>query len=429
MRYACTKLPKGYSVIYDKTMQRTLLLEGDFDNEIINDYEKTASLAQKIPQKITTFVLNTTQTCNLRCKYCSRYHGDFSNEHMDFDTMRKVIEWVCEYSRKINEKCVVQFHGGEPVCRWKQIRDVLVNFDQDYLQKCLDFRIQTNGTIINEDFLNFCKEYDIHIGISIDGPPEVTDEMRRFVNGEGISNVLAKNIKSIRNKLDSNIVSCLCVVTQNSIDKADEVFDYITSNGIQDLSILPLYNDYSCISDDKSIIPQNKDMASFSKRIIDLWLDALEKNRTICIPNFQIWVWNLLSSNSDVVYTCSSCCGTGETIAFVDLNADLYPCGPLSYFRETRITNLFQLDLTGDINAITEQLQPLSKRVVAECQECGLQGICKSGCAANSYLHYRDLTKKDPYCEYWKDVISYLIEKIIDKPYLLELIPEYSLRV
>lgn len=430
MRYAYTKISENVTVIYDKQYQKTLLISGNVSDEIIKEYEDTIQTSKVEKLNVTTFVLNTTQECNLRCKYCSRYHGNYSSECMDVRLMREIIDWIYRYAVAIHERCVIQFHGGEPTLRWKSIREALSQFDKDDICQYLDLRIQTNGTNLPDELLDFCNQYDIHIGVSVDGPAEITNIVRKFENGEGIAEILEKNIKKIQNKSNRKNVSCLCVITQNSIGKADKIFKYILKNHIDDISILPLYNDYSCINDDRSIIPRNSEMARFSIEIIDLWVNELLEGHEICMPNFQIWVWNLLSSNSDVVFECSSCCGAGETMAFIDMNGDVYPCGPFSYYEETKIGNLLTLEIDEhNISKTVSALQPFSKRNVPECDNCGIQAICKKGCIANSYLYFKDISKKDPYCEYWKIVISHILLRISENPELINIIPDYTLRL
>lgn len=429
MRYAFSHLSEKLTIAYDKLMKKTLFLIDGVDRGILDEYEKSIEEARVVKQNVTTFVINLTQECNLRCKYCSRYYGDYSSKHMDIDTLSKIVDWIIEYSKSINEKCVVQFHGGEPTLRWKAIREYLESKNREEISIHLDMRIQTNGTTLTEEMIAFCIEYDIHVGLSIDGPAEITNSVRTFESGEGISRILERNLQMLRSKVKNKTISCLCVITKNSIGKAKEVFDYIRTNDIDDVSILPLYNDYSCINDDRAIIPRNDEMAEFSKTIIDLWLQELKNGHILCMPNFQIWVWNLLSSNSDVVFPCNSCCGAGETMVFVDMNGDMYPCGPFSYYEETKIGNILHSEMPPHIKELDGKIQPLADRSVHECDDCGLQGVCKCGCAANSYLHHKDCSIKDPYCDYWKEVISHLLIRISEEPELIEIIPDYSIRL
>lgn len=427
MRYAFTQLSEVLTVAYDKRYHKTLLFMNGVSSEILAEYEKTERVARAEQIHVTTFVINITQECNLRCKYCSRYYGDYSSKHMDMDTLSSILDWIIQYSKEIKERCVVQFHGGEPTLRWKAIQEALSRITSHEIRKHLDLRIQTNGTTLTREIVAFCSQYDIHIGLSIDGPPEITNLVRTFDSGEGISYRIEKSLELLQHTAQSKTISCLCVITKNSIGKAKEVFDYIIANRINDVSILPLYNDYSCIIDDKSIIPRNEEMAAFSINIIDLWLKELMSGRILCMPSFQIWVWNLLASNSNIVFRCNSCCGAGESMLFVDMNGDLYPCGPFSYYPETKIANI--LDLPCDLNILSKKMQPLANRVVPECLDCGLQGVCKCGCPANSYLHFKDYSVKDPYCEYWKAVISHLLIRISEQPDLLEAIPDYTIRI
>lgn len=426
-RYTFLELKNG-CVVYDEQCGKTLLLNGDF-GLLQQEYEASVEIPSILSTKFSTFVLNMTDECNLRCQYCSRYHEHYDTNSMSEEQLFLVISSVLNYAKKIGEKCVVQFHGGEPTLRIMAIDAVIRKFDKEDLLAWIDFRIQTNGTNISDKFIDLCNEYNIQVGISIDGPREITDKLRKSIRGFGVSSEVLKNITILRSRLRNVNISCLCVVTKYSIDRAEEIFNFMVEHEIDDVSFLPLYNDYSCINDDKSIIPRNKELLEFSKVIIDRWIDYLRGGKILCIPNFQIWVWNLISSNTDTIYDCHSCCGMGETILFIDKKGEIYPCGPFSYSSEMKLGNIISTNFNFEELEATKLYDLIQHRVPNACLDCALRGICKCGCGANSYLNNKDLLSKDPYCDYWKGIISYLLDAIMENPDIIELIPDYTIRL
>lgn len=426
-RYSFLELKNG-SVIYDSVCGKTLLLNGDF-SQVQQEYEATVEIPTVEHTKFCTFVLNMTDECNLRCQYCSRYHEHYDNNSMSEEQLFKVISSVLNYAKRIEEKCVIQFHGGEPTLRIASIERVLKKFDKKELLTWIDFRIQTNGTNVGDLLIDVCNEYNIQVGISIDGPREITDKLRKSIGGFGVSSEVLKNIGVLRSKIKNTSLSCLCVVTKYSIDKAENIFDFMVENDIDDVSFLPLYNDYSCINDDKSIIPRNDELLEFSKVIIDKWISYLRKGKIICIPNYQIWIWNLISSNTDKIYDCHSCCGMGETILFIDKSGEIYPCGPFSYSSEMKYGNITSTNFNFDELKSTKLFDMIQHRLPSACLECALRGMCKCGCGANSYLNSQNILAQDPYCEYWKGIICYLLDKIMESPDIIELIPDYTIRL
>ena len=424
---ACDK-----TLVFDKKNKRTLLVDGFWDADAIQAYEHeevgNTTIAEDLNTKLSTIVLSVTETCNLRCKYCSRFHRGYENIHMTEECMTTLIKKCIQLAKHNKENVVVQFHGGEPTLRLKTIDKILSQFSETNL-KYLDLRIQTNGTCVDDDFIAFCKKYDVHVGLSFDGPPYLTDVVRQSPTIPNVSACVERAIRTIKENISRKHLSCLCVLSEINSKKADEVFDYMIEKEIDDFSILPLYPDFSCIQTCKDIIPRDEQMFEFSKVIFDRWVERLRQGHKLCIPSFQIWIWNLLAGNSGQPMT-NTPCGQAQSMLFVDKDGGIYPCGPFSYHEETRLGNIQDTDFESiQLTTLYKNFANRHTDDVPECSECPLQGLCKGGCPANSYRKYNDINKKDPFCNYWKSIISYIIAKITEEPKILDLIPDYTIRL
>ena len=428
------ELETGYSVIYNKLSQETLLSQNSLSHlsnsklEDLFDFKINPNRfdARKY---FTTVVINTTESCNLRCKYCSRYKENYDGKKtISQDLLNLILERASKYANLIDERVVVQFHGGEPLLKFDLIKNAIIkNKKHNHL---LDYRIQTNATLLSDDILFFCKEYDIHLGISIDGPPNLNAITRRFSDGSPIDLIVKRNLEKIKNIIPKHNISCLCVLSSANVHHAENVLNYVYENSIDDVSILPLYPDFSnCITDDNHLIPRTNEMIDFSKKIFDIWLSELEKGREISIPSFQIWFWNLMGKNANFIINNTSC-GVAQSMIFIDNNGDIYPCGPFSYEGKFTMGNIMDIDIQDlKKSKIFHEFENRSTQNVEECKECVFQGICLGGCPANSNLKTKDIFQKDPFCEYWFGLISHIVKKIIDKPEICELVPEYSIRL
>lgn len=435
-RFVTSVLNASLFAVFDRQTQFTALCESsseaDIDfvqlgqgNEELNEAQQ--EFDSRMP--LSTWVLNVTEECNLRCRYCSRYHDDYSGTPMSDNVMLKALQVAASTAIERSQPTVVQFHGGEPLIHFERI---INSIDQlsDEESAALDFRIQTNGTLLTQSIIDESRFRDIHLGISLDGPPEVNGINRRYQNGRPLGDEVVQKLGALRKQFRRHRVSCLCVMSAANIDKADLVFDYMLENQIDDLSILPLYPDYAnCLTGCLEIIPRTDSMVEFSARIFDRWVNRLRQGDEICIPSFQIWIWNLLNSNVKS-HLCNSCCGVGETMIFIDTNGDVYPCGPFSYSSEMRMGNIL-INTSRDVEAsmIAERFRARMTGQIRECEDCGLQAICRGGCPANSYLNSRSLLYKDPFCEYWKGIIGHILQKVAIDPSICDLIPEYTIRL
>lgn len=425
-------------VIFDRKTGSTLLCqaepESELDTDAILQQLEMAVSNQGHPcfdarMRFSTLVLNTTEECNLRCRYCSRYKKDYAPRRMDLSTLMSCLTRAAEHADTTGDRVVVQFHGGEPSLAINDIRLALAELTALQLEK-IDLRMQTNGTRVDQDLINLCCEYDIHLGFSIDGPPEINGILRRYANGKPVGGALERNLALVRKKIPRTHVSCLCVISSANVECADQVFEYVLAHGIDDISLLPLYPDYPhCLTNPCSIVPRTEEAVLFAQRIFDLWIARLRSGEHLCIPSFQIWIWNLLSTNAGHIL-CNSCCGVGESMLFIDTDGTAYPCGPFSYEQDMAMGNIRHcaIDRFVDSSVYVAFRDRLAANVPT-CAECALQGICRGGCPANSYLHNRSIMSKDPFCEYWEGIISYILNKISEDSSLCDLIPSYTIRL
>ena len=113
-------------------------------------------------------VLLITTRCNLNCKLC------YINEKCPSDANLSIIEHTLKLLPLQSLKNII-ISGGEPL-----LRPDLIFFILNYIEKYSNIRVslQTNGTLITEEFLKGLKKYKVGIGISIDGPIEINDKLR-----------------------------------------------------------------------------------------------------------------------------------------------------------------------------------------------------------------------------------------------------------
>ncbi len=138
--------------------------------------------------KMRELVLNITETCNLRCKYC--VYGEcyptikgYSNKHMKSEIAIKAIEYFLERAR--NEFISICFYGGEPTIRLSDIISLIDFVRNKNSKENIYFFIDTNATLLNEREIQELVKRDVFLQISLDGPPSIHDFNRVTQKGEG----------------------------------------------------------------------------------------------------------------------------------------------------------------------------------------------------------------------------------------------------
>lgn len=145
------------------------------------------------PTPFREFILKVHSRCNLACDYCYMYEmADQSWRGQPRRMARPTVDWtarrIAEHARaKLLDRVDVTLHGGEPLLAGVEHLRYTIETVRDACAPDVDvrFNIQTNGVLLDPPFLDLFDEYDVHIGVSLDGDEEGHDRHRRTANGHG----------------------------------------------------------------------------------------------------------------------------------------------------------------------------------------------------------------------------------------------------
>ena len=135
-------------------------------------------------------VLEITQQCNLRCRYCT-YGGGFTDHrvHSAKTMPEKVIRSAIDDSIKcgnMNDRIVFGFYGGEPLLCFDLIKMAVSYANSKVDSKAeIDYNITTNGTLITKEIALFLRKQNFNVLVSLDGPRYIHDRFRVYANGAG----------------------------------------------------------------------------------------------------------------------------------------------------------------------------------------------------------------------------------------------------
>ena len=134
--------------------------------------------------KNKVIIFRMTNACNLNCKYCydKGNHTTVSQENEEFSLMiHNIIKNINKIWKNKDSSAEIIFHGGEPlIISVQNYKRLLDNIKMLYPK--VKFSIQTNATLINQEYINLFKNYNVHIGISLDGFDEYTNKYRTYRN-------------------------------------------------------------------------------------------------------------------------------------------------------------------------------------------------------------------------------------------------------
>ncbi len=170
-------------------------------------------------------ILNVTDRCNLRCKYCvfsgaycgQRVHGSAT---MSLDTaMRGIDQFIARTGKTLQnpeKKLSIGFYGGEPLLAFDLIREVLDRVhgaEYSQLAGRLTHSITTNGTLLDEEKVEVLVKYGVSMQVSLDGPQELHDRNRVWPDGSGTFGAVVRNLEGACQRFPDFFASFAYVVT------------------------------------------------------------------------------------------------------------------------------------------------------------------------------------------------------------------------
>jgi uncharacterized protein len=178
-----------------------------------------------------------TTSCNLKCDYCYIHKRDAT---MSVDIMEKAVNFVFDHTSD-NDRIDFGLFGGEPLLAWEQTKQAVKLIEDMANTGNHDVRVSlvTNGTLLNENILSYVRDHCLILQVSCDGIPLVQDAHRRFVNGEGSSKVVEKNIITALHMLPAVLVNM--VYGPETYAYLPESIEYLASLGLRQLDLNPDY--------------------------------------------------------------------------------------------------------------------------------------------------------------------------------------------
>ncbi len=142
---------------------------------------------------IDTFIFKTASICNLNCTYCYYFNGADNSWRsrqslMSAATIRVAVDRIISHARQHRLAGVdLVLHGGEPLIMGKQrFAAMMRQFDRiDDAGIATRRKGQSNGVLLDDEWIHLLAAEEFHLGISLDGPKEINDRLRVDHSGRG----------------------------------------------------------------------------------------------------------------------------------------------------------------------------------------------------------------------------------------------------
>jgi uncharacterized protein len=173
-------------------------------------------------------VVQPTTLCNLNCTYC--YLGHRRERNVMSEAVIRAIGSAVRDSYLMGDQVEIAFHSGEPLIvgiRWFESFLAQVTSLTLQCRPTLTYSVQTNGTLIDESWIDLLRAYRIRVGVSLDGPRRFNDSTRmNWANQSSFD----RTMRGI-DRLNSAGVpfALLCVLNSENLDYPAELFEFFCS--------------------------------------------------------------------------------------------------------------------------------------------------------------------------------------------------------
>ena len=339
-------------------------------------------------------------TCNLRCDYCyyleKRELYDSQSQQMSDETLELFIK---EYiALQTTPEVLFIWHGGEPLLRPISFYERALELQQRYANgRKVDNCIQTNATLIDERWCELFRRNNILVGVSIDGPQEMHDSMRRTPMGDGSYRDVIRGLRLL-SKYDIEW-NAMATVNATNVEYPIEFYRFFRDNlGCRYLQFTPVVERTTKINGrgrllhvkepSGEITPHSvtaEQWGEFLCAIFDEWVRRDVGEVFVQLFDATLANWAGLPAG---VCTMSKYCGQASAI---EHNGDVYSCDHF-VFPEYRLGNIHDSSLMDMMYGSKQREFGKAKyrSLPQQCRKCRYEFACHGECPRNRFISTAD---------------------------------------
>lgn len=335
--------------------------------------------------------------CNLACKYCYYLEKNklypTAQRHLMSDEMLE--QFTREYiEAQTMNQVLFTWHGGEPLLRSIDFYRKALSLQQKYAGgRRIDNVIQTNGTLLTDEWCEFFSQNHWLVGISIDGPQPDHDHYRLTAAGKPSWKKVMQGIKLL--KKHGVEWNAMAVVNAYNVNHPLEFYRFFKENGCQFLQFTPIVERLTRHEDGRTLASlADKDEISLSEAsvapeqwgyflcaIFDEWVR--KDVGKIFVEIFDCTLANWMGISPGICAYSKECGHAGV----MEHNGDVYSCDHF-VFPEYKLGNIRDHSLIDMLYG--EQQQEFSRlkhsSLPRQCKECDMEFACHGECPKNRFM-------------------------------------------
>ncbi|MCK8059058.1 MULTISPECIES: thioether cross-link-forming SCIFF peptide maturase [unclassified Fusibacter] len=363
-----------------------------------NTYVSSEKFLHREPV-VKALCLHVAHDCNIRCEYCFAAQGNFEGERllMPLEIGKNALKFLVERSGS-RRQLEVDLFGGEPLMNWEVCKQLVTygrELEKEY-NKVIRFTLTTNGTLLDDEKIEYINENFHNVVLSIDGKKETNDKMRPTVNGKGTYDIIVPKFKKLIDGRGGKSYYVRGTFTRHNLEFDKDVI-HLADLGFTETSVEPVVGD----PNDPFTI-REQDLVQVFESYDRLAEDMVSKLGTE--NAFRFFHFTIDFSQGPCLIKRVSGCGAGSEYLAITPEGDIYPCHQFVGNEDFKLGNITEKSFD---NSMTSDFHEAHVENKEACKACWAKYYCSGGCHANAYNFNDSLFK--PYeigCEMEKKRIE-----------------------
>lgn len=378
------------------------------------------------PESIDTLqvVYKVAERCNINCTYC--YYFNMGEETAfarpplaSIDVTETLARWIAQGCEELGIACAqVVFHGGEPTLMGAKRFGDACRLLRDIIEPVatVSLGIQTNGTLLDDQWVAAFMENRVAVGISIDGPQTAHDRFRLDRHGRSS---FGRTEKAIRRLVEAHrsggpLPSTVSVVHSDNDYRG--VYRYLRALGVKDMTfLLPDRN-----ADDIKFISSGA-AKQYGLCLSDIFYEWLSEDNTEVHINFvdQLIVHFRPDVAPGQVFERSRKANQvviARSDGTVAIDDTFIPA--LSWYAGTPVYSTDKITLRGFLtDPIFQEVEETCSTLPGGCTECRWRDVCRGGDLENRFSMRNGFNNPSVYCDAYKVMFQYVCDELVRNGY------------
>jgi uncharacterized protein len=342
--------------------------------------------------------------CNLNCEYCfylekKALFGPGTQYRMPDNVLSAFItKYISSQSTPVVE---FVWQGGEPTLLGLEFFKKVIELQKPFAKrKTITNSLQTNGTLLTDNWCVFLKKHNFMVGISLDGPKDIHDRYRKDRKGSGTFEQVIRGLKLLqKHKVEYNVLAC---VARETAARPLEVYRFLRDAGVEFIQFTPIVErlpdssnrqrglrlagpaDLTKDEEQTEVTPWSVIPEEYGDFLIVIYEEWVRHDvGSVFVMNFE-WALNAWIGNPSPVCVHAKMCGRSVVI---EHNGDVFACDHCVY-PQYQLGNITTDTLSGMLERSLQSGFGVAKEKALPrwCRECEVLAACQGGCPKHRFV-------------------------------------------